>query len=50
MIDVRPRRLDFAPVLSVDFVHLGKVGHVGKEDVDFDGFVDTGAGGREDCG
>lgn len=42
--------LDITPVGAVDLVHLGKVGHVGEEDVDLDDVVEVGAGGLEDGG
>lgn len=38
---IRAGRLDVSPVLGVDFVHFGKVGHVGEEDVDLDDLVDV---------
>jgi hypothetical protein len=43
----RSAGLDLAPVGAVDLVHLGKVGHVGQEDVDLDDLVERGAGGFE---
>lgn len=45
--DLRSAGLDIAPVSAVDLVHLGKVAHVGEEDVDLDDFVEGGAGGFE---
>lgn len=48
--NVRPAWLDIPPVLHVDRVHLGKVVHVGQEDVDLDDLVDARAGGLEDVG
>lgn len=46
--DLRSAGLDVAPVGAVDLVHLGKVGHVGEEDVDLDDLLEGGAGGLED--
>lgn len=45
--DLRAAGLDIAPVGAVDLVHLGKVGHVGDEDVDLDDLFEGGAGGLE---
>lgn len=39
--------LNVSPILGVDFVHFGKVGHVGEEDVDLDDLVDVRAGRLE---
>lgn len=44
---LRSAGLDVAPVGAVDLVHLGKVGHVGQEDVDLDDLFERGAGGLE---
>jgi hypothetical protein len=38
-MDLRAARLDVPPVLCVDFVHLCEIGHVGKEDIDFDNML-----------
>lgn len=46
--DSRPDGLDLAPVLRVDLVHGGKVGHVGDEDIDLDDVLDGGASSLED--
>lgn len=46
----RPAGLDVAPVRAVHLVHLGKVAHVGQEDVDLDDLFEAGAGGLEDGG
>lgn len=45
---VRSARLDVAPVGAVDLVHLGKVAHVGQEDVDLDDLLQASAGSLED--
>lgn len=44
---IRACGLNVSPVLRVDFVHFGKVGHVGEEDVDLDDLVDVRAGRLE---
>lgn len=40
---IRPTRLNIAPVLHVDRVHIGKVVHIGQEDIDLDDLVDIRA-------
>lgn len=42
---LRPAGLYLAPILAVDFVHGGKIIHIGKEDIDFHNLVDVGPGG-----
>lgn len=49
-MNLRSAGLDVAPVGAVDLVHLGKVAHVGQEDVDLDDLLEAGAGGFEDGG
>lgn len=44
----RPARLHIAPVGAVNLIHLGKVVHVGEEDIDLDDIVDVGASLLED--
>lgn len=46
--DLRAARLDVTPVGGVNLVHLGKVVHAGKEDVDLDDLVEGGTGSLED--
>lgn len=48
MQNLRSAGLDVAPVGAVDLVHLGKVGHVGEEDVDLDDLFEGGTGLLED--
>lgn len=40
----RPAWLHITPILHVDRVHLSKVIHVGKENIDFDHFIDCCTG------
>lgn len=43
--NLRSAGLDITPVGGVNLVHLGKVVHVGEEDVDLDDLLQAGAGG-----
>jgi hypothetical protein len=45
----RSARLDVSPVRGVDLIHLGKVVHVGQEDVDLDDIAEIGSGSLKDC-
>lgn len=43
----RPARLDIAPVLRINFVHCGKVVHVGEKNVHFYNVLNGCAGRLE---
>jgi hypothetical protein len=50
MNDSRPARLNIAPVLHINRVHLSKVIHIRQEDVDLNHLGDIGTGLLEDVG
>jgi hypothetical protein len=50
MNDSRPARLNAAPVLHINRVHLSKVIHIRQEDVDLNHLGDIGTGLLEDVG